>query len=336
MQETKPLLAITMGDPAGCGPEVIAKAATSGDVQRYSKLLCVGDCEVMRRAFKIIGTDMDVIPVTDLNEVRLTPNCLNVLDLENVDLETLRVGEIQESAGQAAFEYIVRGIDLALEGVVDAVVTAPISKEALHLAGHRYDGHTELFAQRTGAKDVTMMLASGHFRVTHVSTHVSLRNAVDLCTHDRLLKVITLTKEGLQHMGISEPRLAVAGLNPHSGEGGLFGSEEIDIIQPTIDAAIKERIDVYPHPVPPDTVFVRMLENKEFDGVITQYHDQGHIAAKIVDFWGSVNITLGLPIIRTSVDHGTAFDIAGTGKANPESLVNAIKYACTMHAHWPD
>ena len=215
------------------------------------------------------------------------------------------------------------------------VVTSAINKEALNLAGFHYSGHTEIFAERTGTPKVGMMLASGHFRVTHVSTHCSLREAVERCVTPRILEVIHITHNALLQMGIENPRLAVAGLNPHSGEGGLFGREEIEQIQPAIDAARREGLDVYPSPVPGDTVFLRMQKNKAFDAVIAQYHDQGHIAAKIVDFFGGVNITLGLPIIRTSVDHGTAFDIAGKGVANPSSLLAAIAYAQLLSAHRP-
>jgi 4-hydroxythreonine-4-phosphate dehydrogenase len=324
-----------MGDPAGCGPEVIALAFTSGRIHSSARIVCIGDADVMRRAFEIIGVKVKVKAIGSINDACFEPGLLSVLDLNNVDLRSLKWGEVQVAGGQAAYDYIVRAIDLALVGDVDAVVTSPINKEALHLAGHTYDGHTEIFAKRTGAKAVTMMLASGHFRVTHVSTHVSLRLAIDRCTKDRILKVLELTHDGLRRMGIAQPRLAVAGLNPHSGEGGIFGREEIEIIQPAIDSAIAQGMDVCSYPVPPDTVFVQMQELKAFDAVVAQYHDQGHIAAKLVDFWGGVNITLGLPIIRTSVDHGTAYDIAGTGKANPESMINAIGCACTMHENRP-
>lgn len=333
MQHTKPLVAITMGDPAGCGPEIVAMAAAES--HDYIRPVCIGDYEVMCRAFDIVGAPGEVVAIHSIEEADPQPGQLPVLDLANVDLSTLRLGEVQACAGEAAYEYIVAGIDLAMQGKIAAIVTSAINKEALHQAGHLYDGHTELFAERTGTPDVTMLLASEHFRVTHVSTHVSLREAIDRCTTERVLKVIHLTNDGLKRMGIAEPHLAVAGLNPHSGEGGAFGREEIDVIQPAIDAALAAGIDVIPYPVPPDTVFVRMWENKQFDAVVAQYHDQGHIAAKIVDFWGGVNITLGLPVIRTSVDHGTAFDIVGQGKANPKSLVNAIKYARAMSKHQP-
>lgn len=331
MPEHKPIVAITMGDPAGCGPEVLAKAAAEKHLSVWP--VCVGDYETMQRAIQIVDSDTTAVPVRCVEDIDFVPGQLPVIDLKNVDLGKLEWGKIQRAAGQAAYEYITHAIDLAMTGQVDAVVTSAINKEALHLAGHQFDGHTEIFATHTGAADVTMMLASGHFRVTHVSTHVSLRRAIELCQTERIVKVIQLTHAGLRDMGMENPRLAVAGLNPHSGEGGVFGREEIEIIQPAIDLARSEGIDVVPYPVPPDTVFVRMLENKQYDAVIAQYHDQGHIAAKIVDFWGGVNITLGLPIIRTSVDHGTAFDIAGQGKANPQSMINAIKYAHAMIGH---
>ena len=329
----KPLLAVTMGDPAGSGAEIIAKVVASNAVQEIAKIVCVGDAKTMERAFAVVGQPYNVRSIEHIQQARCEPGALNVLDLKNVDPDRLEMGRVQASAGRAAYEYITCAIDLALDGQVDGVVTSAINKESLHLAGHDYDGHTEIFAARTGSKKVTMMLAAGDFRVTHVSTHCSLRQAIERCTTERILDVIRLTHQGLKQMGIAAPRLAVAGLNPHSGEGGLFGTEEIEQIQPAIDMALSEGINVYERPLPPDSVFVRMLERKEFDATIAQYHDQDHIAAKIVDFWGGVNITLGLPIIRTSVDHGTAFGKAGTGKANPKSLLNAIKYAELMAAN---
>jgi 4-hydroxythreonine-4-phosphate dehydrogenase len=331
--ENKPLLAVTMGDPAGCGPEIIAKVVSTKAVQDIARIVCVGDAQIMQRALATIGQAYPVRAITQIEQATGEPDALEVLDLKNVDLDHFVIGQLQASAGNAAYEYITCAIELALKNQVAGVVTSAINKEALHLAGHKYDGHTEIFAVHTGTKKVTMMLASGDFRVTHVSTHCSLRQAIERCKTERILDVVRITHRSLQQMGLSEPRLAVAGLNPHSGEGGLFGTEEIEQIQPAIDQARAEGINLSDRPEPPDTVFVRMLHSRVFDAVIAQYHDQGHIAAKIVDFWGGVNITLGLPIIRTSVDHGTAFDIAGTGKANPNSLVNAIKYAQLMAAH---
>lgn len=324
------LFAVTMGDPAGVGPEIVAKVAVSGAVRDTARILCVGDAAVMKQAFDLIGQPYKVHPIQNVREARFEAGSLDVLDLKNVDLDRLEMGEVQAFAAQAAFEYIICAIDLALQGQIHGVVTSAIHKEALHLAGHHYDGHTEIFAKRTGSRKITMMLAAGDFRVTHVSMHCSLREAIERCRTERILDVIRLTHQGLEQMGIGNPRLAVAGLNPHSGEGGVFGREDIEEIQPAIDRARSEGLEVHPWPIPPDTVFVRMQENKEFDAVVAQYHDQGHIAAKLVDFMGAVNVTLGLPIIRTSVDHGTAFDIAGTGRANPQSLINAIEYAQRM------
>ena len=332
--EKRPVLAVTMGDPAGCGPEIIAQVVVSGAVDEGARLIGVGDAATLERAFGIIGQPGRVRPIAQVDEARFEPGTLDVLDLRNVDLAALAWGKVQAAAGQAAFEAVDRAIALALAGQVAGVVTSALHKEALRLAGHHYDGHTEILAIKTGSPRVTMMLASGHFRVTHVSTHCSLRQAIDRCRTPRILEVARLTHQALWRMGIAAPRLAVAGLNPHSGEGGLFGSEEVEQIQPAIEQARAEGMSVYRRPVAPDTVFVRMAEHREFDAVIAQYHDQGHIPAKLLDFWGGVNITLGLPIIRTSVDHGTAFDIAGTGKASPKSLINAIRYAQVMATGW--
>lgn len=336
MDDKEPIFALTMGDPNGCGPEIIAKTVSSENSGELPDLVCIGESQVMRSAFNIIGRTFEVRPISSISQFHRSPGALHVIDLKNVDHDALKMGEIQAEAGKAAYEYLIKAIELALSGSVGGVVTAPICKEALHLADLNYDGHTEILAKRTRSKKTAMMLASGHFRVTHVSTHISLREAIDRCKTKRILDVIYLTKQGLSKLGIGEPRLAVAGLNPHSGEGGAFGREEIEEIQPAIDRARLEGLDVCPYPVPPDTVFNRMSENREFDAVVAQYHDQGHIAAKVFDFWGGVNITLGLPIIRTSVDHGTAFDMAGTGKADPTSLIRAIEFAQLLHSHWDE
>jgi 4-hydroxythreonine-4-phosphate dehydrogenase len=334
VDDKEPIFALTMGDPNGCGPEIIAKMVSSDVSGGLPGLVCIGESQVMRSAFKIIGKACEIKPISSISQFHQDPNVLHIIDLKNVDHEAFRWGEMQAKAGKAAYEYITTAIDLALSGSVDGVVTAPICKEALHLADLKFDGHTEIFTKRTQSRSTAMMLASGHFRVTHVSTHVSLKEAIARCKTERILDVIRLTNQGIQKMGVDDPKLAVAGLNPHSGEGGTFGWEEIEEIQPAIDQARREGLEVNPYPVSPDTVFNRMLERREFDAVVAQYHDQGHIAAKVYDFWGGVNITLGLPIIRTSVDHGTAFDIAGTGKADPTSLINAIKFGQLLYTHW--
>lgn len=326
----KPVLAITMGDPAGTGAEIIAKAMASNSLQGIANIVCIGHAELMQRAFAIIQQPYTVRAIQQPDQAQFAPGILNVVHVDTPGIEQLQPGKVQASAGHAAYEYVSRAIRLALDKHIDAVVTSALNKEALHLAGHNYDGHTEIFAVQTGSKGVVMMLASGDFRVVHVSTHCALRQAIDRVRPERIMQVVRLTHTSLQHMGIQQPRLAIAGLNPHSGEGGLFGREEIEYIQPAIDMARAEGLNVSPQPEPPDTVFVRMQQFKEFDAVVAQYHDQGHIAAKIVDFWGGVNITLGLPIIRTSVDHGTAFNIVGTGKARSDSLINAVQYAKLM------
>lgn len=325
-----PILAFTMGDPAGCGPEIIAKVLTDPKTITQALPIVIGNARILSWAVDIIGKQANVIQIADPSEAIFMDGRINVIDPSNLDLSSLEMGKIQKLAGSAAYEYLIHAIDLAMEKKVAGIVTAPLSKEAMNLAGYHFDGHTEILATRTNSKKVTMMLASGHFRVTHVSTHVSLRTAIERCKAPRILDVIHTTNEALNRLGIQNPRIAVAGLNPHCGENGLFGDEDVVHIQPAIDQAIAEGLNIVPQPVPPDTVFVRMAEFKEFDAVIAQYHDQGHIAAKIVDFWGGVNITLGLPIIRASVDHGTAFDIVGTGKGNPASLYNAMEYARLM------
>lgn len=322
-----PVLAITMGDPAGCGPEIIAKVLTQPEVHATSLPFVIGSAEMIRWALEVIDMRSEVRVVKTPSEAHFAPGTINVLDLGIFDFSEIEPGKTQPLAGRAAYEYLLHAIDLALAGEVDAIVTAPLSKEAMNLAGFHFDGHTEILAARTQSKKVTMMLASKDFHVTHVSTHCSLRTAIDRCKTGRILDVIRLTNDALRQMGINDPYIGVAGLNPHCGENGLFGNEDMEQIQPAINLAIQEGIRVCPSPIPPDTVFVRMAQFQEFDAVVAQYHDQGHIAAKITDFWGGVNITLGLPIIRTSVDHGTAFDIVGQGKANPDSLINAIAYA---------
>jgi 4-phospho-D-threonate 3-dehydrogenase / 4-phospho-D-erythronate 3-dehydrogenase len=326
----KPLLAVTMGDPSGAGPEIVTKAWADADLRAMARLLIIGDAGCMARALQITGIPGEVRAVARIDDALFDDSHLDVLDLANVDLGQLVFAKVQAMAGRAAYEAVVRAIDLAMSGEVDAIVTSGINKEALHLAGHMYDGHTEILARRTGAKSVTMMLVAGDFRVTHVSTHCSLRQAIERVTKERVLQVIHLTHDSLQQMGIEHPRLAVAGLNPHAGEGGIFGDEEIHEILPAIEQARAEGLDVYPSPMAPDTVFFRMAEKGEFDAVVAMYHDQGHIPTKVLAFAEGVNVTQGLPIIRTSVDHGTVFGKAGKGTADATSLKRAIEVAVSL------
>ncbi|MCB0062450.1 MAG: 4-hydroxythreonine-4-phosphate dehydrogenase PdxA, partial [Caldilineaceae bacterium] len=259
---------------------------------------------------------------------RYTPGAITLMDLANADPALVAPGKLAAAAGNAAVEYVFRACDLALSGDVQAVVTAPLNKEAMHMAGYDYAGHTELLTERTGAKKVSMLLTGPKLRVVHVSTHVSLAEAIRRITPERVGEVIDLAYHSCRALGVVEPRIAVAGLNPHAGEGGIFGQEEITAIQPAIDEARNRGFQVS-DPQPPDTVFLRAVKG-EFDIVVAMYHDQGHIPMKLLAFDSGVNVSMGLPIIRTSVDHGTAFDIAGTGKASEESMLAAIDVALQM------
>ncbi len=325
----RPLLAITLGDPAGVGPEVTLKAMAEREVYDWCRPLVVGDTRILRRDNDALGlTGLHLRSITSVEDARFEPGTIDVIDLGNADPRDCPWGEITSVAGRAAVEYVLHGADLALAGRVDAIVTAPLNKEAMQRAGYHWAGHTELLAEHTGSGKITMMLTSRELRVLHVSTHVSLREAIDRVTHPRVVEVIHLAQQGLQSLGIERPRIAVAGLNPHAGENGLFGQEEIEIIMPAIEQARSEGVTVV-GPLPPDTIFWRARKG-EFDGVIAMYHDQGHIPMKLLGFDQGVNVSIGLPIIRTSVDHGTAFDIAGRGIARHESMVEALRVAAQM------
>ncbi len=328
MSPSRPVLGITMGDPAGAGPEIIVQALALPEVQAACRPLVIGDAGVIARAARIMNSSLQVSPVHSVAEARFQPETIDVLDLHDVDLEGLPWGKVNAMAGRAAYEAVAKSMELALAGEIDAIVTSALNKEALHLAGYDFPGHTEILATLSGVDSVTMMLVAGNFRVTHVSTHVSLRRAIELVKQQRILDVIRLTQEAVSRLGIPTPRIAVAGLNPHSSEGGLFGDEEALEITPAVEAARAQGLNVV-GPIPPDTVFHRMKQG-QFDAVVAMYHDQGHIPTKVLAFDEGVNVTLGLPIIRTSVDHGTAFDIAGKGIARPGSLVAAIMLAARM------
>ena len=327
-QKRKPMLGITMGDPTGAGPEIIVKALCSPEIQGLCRAVVIGDAAVMRAAVEIVNIPAEIRIIKNVGEARFADGAIEVIDLRNVNMETLVRGRVDSMGGKAAFAYIEMAAKLALDREIDAIVTAPLNKEALNKAGYAYSGHTEILAHLCGVSDVAMMLVAGNLRIAHVTTHVSLRQACDLITKDRILHVLKLSNEGVQRMGIDEPRLVVAGLNPHAGEGGLFGNEEKEQILPAIESARALGLNVT-GPLPPDTVFLR-ASHGQFDAVIAMYHDQGHIAIKMVGFDEGVNVTLGLPIIRTSVDHGTVFGKAGKGTANPRSLIEAIKLAAVM------
>ena len=337
----KPTIGITMGDAAGVGPEIISKALSLKEIYEVCKPVVIGDSKVMEQAVKIAKVDLKVNPIRDLREAVFEHGTIDVVDLRNIELNKLVMGKVNAMAGKASVDYIKKAVALALSDAIKAIVTAPISKEAINKAGYHYSGHTELLADLTKTRDYTMMLIAGPLRVTHVTTHMSLREACNKIRRERIYKVIKLTDKALREMEINDPRIAVAGLNPHCGEGGLFGREEIEEIKPAVETARKEGINVV-GPLPADTVFVR-AKGGAYDAVVAMYHDQGHIPVKMLGLewdekrreWtrvSGVNITIGLPIIRTSVDHGTAFGKAGKGTANPQSMIEAIKLAAKMAA----
>jgi len=325
---TLPIVAITLGDPAGTGSEIILKALAQPGVRALGRMLIVGDAATLDRAQTYTGTQLRLRAVSSPEAARFDSDVLDVLDLKNVDLAGLAVGKVSPMAGHAAYEYVKTAAELALAGRVDAIVTSALNKAALNAAGHHFDGHTGLLAEVCKAPGATMMLVADKLRVTHVSTHVSLRQAIDRVRPERILKVLQLTHDAVRRLGIEKPKLAVAGLNPHAGEGGLFGDEEEKYIAPAIAQARTLGLDAS-GPWPGDTVFFRTLQG-EFDGAVAMYHDQGHVAAKMLGIWRGVNVTLGLPIIRTSVEHGTDFSNAGTGRGDPRSLIEAIKLAAIL------
>jgi len=338
----RPIVAVTTGDPGGIGPEIAAKSLALGEIYRFCRPLVIGDGTLMNEAIRIAKVDLKVNRIAEPEQGLFRHGTLDVLDLHNVELDRLEYGTVSAVGGKASFEYITKAIELAMTGRVGAVTTGPIHKEAINSAGYPYAGHTEIFASLTGTKDYCMMLLEKCFRVSHVTTHVPFRAVADLIKSDRILTTIRLTWDSLVRMGINRPRIAVAGLNPHAGDGGLFGKEEIEEIIPAVEQA-RDKGMVVDGPYPPDTIFVRH-KGGEHDAVVAMYHDQGHIPVKLVGFnydrttnqWGNVagvNLTLGLPLIRTSVDHGVAFGKAGNGTANPQSMIEAIKLAATMAVH---
>jgi 4-hydroxythreonine-4-phosphate dehydrogenase len=321
---TSPLIAVTMGDPAGIGPEIIAGTFGEGDFREHNRAIVVGDAGILERAARLLDLPLRANPIAEPENARFEPGTVDVIPETKLP-EDLPFGELDARAGDAAFRYVERATGLASAGSVGAIATAPLNKEAMHLAGHKYPGHTEILAELTGTKDYAMMLVTDELKVIHISTHVSLREAIEWVTPERELAVIRLAHESLKKLGVESPRVAVAGLNPHAGENGLFGTEDIEQIAPAVAAAVEEGMDATgPHP--PDTVMMR-ARTGAFDIVVVQYHDQGHIPIKLMGFDTGVNVTVGLPFFRTSVDHGTAFDIAGKGKADPSSLRAALDLA---------
>ncbi|MGC9467834.1 MAG: 4-hydroxythreonine-4-phosphate dehydrogenase PdxA [Anaerolineae bacterium] len=327
MAATLPLIGITLGDVAGIGPEVVVKALRHKQLYEQCRPLVIGDARVFRDPK--FAALVDQIRLTeDLVTATFDPDAVTLLDLHNVDPDTIAVGKVSIEAGRAAVEYVLRAIELAQSGEIDAIATAPLNKEAMRLAGYPYIGHTEILTEVTGTARCTTMLATEGLRVTHVTRHIPFRQIADQITEANVLETVLITASGMQRLGYEAPRIAVAGLNPHNGENGLLGREEIDAIGPAVEAARAHDIAAY-GPIPADSVFFQTTRG-DYDVVVCMYHDQGHIAVKTHGFEQSITITLGLPIIRTSADHGTAFDIAGQGIADETSMLTAIAEAAIL------
>ncbi len=337
-----PVLGISMGDPAGIGAEIAVKALCDHDWTGKCVPVVIGDYEAMQDAIRFTGRNCTLQKIEDPSQAVYSPNQIPLIDMGYLPPNSWEYKKVSALAGKAAFNYVRLGTELAMAGKTDAIVTGPINKESINLAGYHYSGHTEILAELTGTKDYAMLLIGGNLRVIHVTTHVSMREACDRITKERVYTVIRLAKQAMDLLGMPEAKIGVAGFNAHCSENGLFGDEEAKAIIPAIQQAQEEGIRV-DGPVPPDTVFVK-AQAGQYDIVVAMYHDQGHIPLKLAGFkldlttnkytsMSGVNCTIGLPIIRSSVDHGTAFGKAGEGRANEESLVDAMEIAMTMAAN---
>jgi 4-hydroxythreonine-4-phosphate dehydrogenase len=324
----RPVIGITMGDAAGVGPEIIVKALMGKRIYDLCRPVIIGDGGIMEKAAAIVRAPVALRRIGNVGEAHFVYGTLDLLDLKNLSPD-LPFARVDGRAGRAAYEYVERAVQLAMRGELDAIATAPLNKEALALGGCSFPGHTEILSALSGTEQYAMMLVSKTLKVIHVSTHVSLRKACDLVKRDKVLRIIRLADATLRDLGVAAPRVAVAGLNPHAGEGSLFGWEETEEIIPAIAEAREAGIDAV-GPVSPDTVFYRAAVKRDFDIIVVMYHDQGHIPVKLLGFEDGVNVTVGLPFIRTSVDHGTAFAVAGKGTADSRSMTEAIRTAASM------
>lgn len=328
MKIAKPRIGMTLGDVAGIGPEVALKALRHPAVEEQCIPILIGEFTTVEHYARQLLPSRRIHLIEDPRNADHDCSLIHLLDLHNIYFPEVTLGQIGRECGKASLDYIREGVRWCLRQNLDALVTGPIHKEAVQLAGIGAPGHTEFLALLCHVPEVRMLLVVDHLRAIHVTTHVSLREALEAIKEEQILKTVRFGGQALKRLGVERSRIAIAGLNPHAGEGGLFGNEEVDEILPAIQAARAEGLDVH-GPIPPDTVFHRMNQ-REFDLVVALYHDQGHIPLKLIGFDSGVNITIGLPIIRTSVDHGTAFDIAGQLKANPASMIKAIQLACVM------
>jgi 4-hydroxythreonine-4-phosphate dehydrogenase len=318
----KPLIAIPMGDPAGIGPEIVVKALQKPEVFDVAHCVVIGDKKIIDDAISFTGSKLKVKVIKKPAEGDYSPDILNLIDLDNVDMQEFTIGQVSGMCGRAAYEYIEKSIELANAGEVAAVSTTPINKESLKAGNINFIGHTEIFGALTGTKDPLTMFEVHGMRVFFLTRHVSLRKACDLVTKERIKDYVKRCKEVLEKLGVTEGTMAIAGLNPHSGEHGLFGDEEVIHVTPAVEELRAEGYDVV-GPIGADSVFHLALQGR-FNSVLSLYHDQGHIATKTLDFERTIAITGGMPILRTSVDHGTAMDIAGKGIASEISMVEAI------------
>jgi 4-hydroxythreonine-4-phosphate dehydrogenase len=321
----KPIIAVTMGDPAGIGPEIVAKSIADKATFDVARCIVIGDKKVMEKAIKIVGADLKVNVVESPADGDYSYGVLNMIDLDNIDMSRFEYGKINAMCGQAAFDYIKKSIEITMDKQADAVATTPINKESLHAAEVDFIGHTEIFGALTGTADPLTMFETNGLRVFFLTRHKSLRDMLDDIKKDRIIDYVERCTDALIRLGVKEGTMAVAGLNPHSGEHGLFGWEEVKEIAPAVEE-LKERGFNVAGPVPADSVFHQAAQGR-FNSVLSLYHDQGHIATKTLDFDRTISITNGMPILRTSVDHGTAFDIAGKGIAGAVSMEEAIRLA---------
>jgi len=321
----KPIIGVPLGDPAGIGPEIVVKSFADPSVYEVCRPLVVGDRKVLEHALRLCRLPLPLHPIEHPREGEYRPGVIDLVDLNNLELSSLRIGEPQALCGKAAYQYIARAVRFAMDRAIDAIATTPINKESLRAARVPHIGHTEILAELAGVRDPLTMFEVRGMRVFFLTRHASLRDACDMVTKARVLDYIIRCTAALARLGVTEGTMAVAGLNPHAGDGGLFGREEIEQVEPAVREAQAKRYRVV-GPVPADSVFHFALEGK-YNSVLSLYHDQGHIATKTLDFERTIAITNGLPFLRTSVDHGTAFDIAGTGAASAVSMVEAIRLA---------
>lgn len=321
----KPLIAVPIGDPAGIGPEIVAKSIDDRELFKSANCIVVGDKKIMENAIEIVNADLKINVVSDMKQCVFEEGIMNLFDLDNIDMDKFEFGKINAMCGRAAYEYIEKSISLAMNKEADAVATTPINKESLHAAEVNFIGHTEIFGALTDTEDPLTMFETNGMRVFFLTRHKSLRDMLDDIKKDRIIDYVKRCTDALEKLGVKEGTMAVAGLNPHCGEHGLFGYEEVEEIMPAVEELKKEGYDVA-GPIPADSVFHQVAQGR-YNSVLSLYHDQGHIATKTLDFDRTISVTNGMPILRTSVDHGTAFDIAGKGIAGAISMKEAIRLA---------